>query len=408
MFFFYFVAIGQGNCCLVRCPDGRVVVVDCGQTANPFGDPAWPLEGQLVLREWVRDRGNTADALVLTHSDADHHNQVVRFFSAGHLVSDFTPAYTDYVIPEGYRLSHTNIGAIYISSGTDENGLGNYRAGALNQNVYSGYLDTDGVCEVTIAHANNDLNSLRLWSPHDGFKVPAPWDGLGDHRASILSGNVDGTPWSVDIIAGNVPLGYGGVADASTAANAASLITLFTIGEGKALLCGDATFSTERFLLDVHADAIREVDLVLVPHHGSEEASGPEFVDCVKPRAAVVSCGYLEHRHLHPRYAALGGWRAAVEERGGLVPPHDLDYWIGATNDEVTAQWEEWNAEGREMFSNESRFFWALSHARYERFALYQGLSDGKFLYKEEILSNLYATSQGSCSYLLGPQGLVS
>ena len=48
-FTFVFVEMGQGDCTLVKCPDGKIVVVDCGFTANPWGDPNALMMGGMVM-----------------------------------------------------------------------------------------------------------------------------------------------------------------------------------------------------------------------------------------------------------------------------------------------------------------------------------------------------------------------
>ena len=50
-FKFVFVSMGQGDCCMVRCPDGRVVVVDCGSKANANDpEPEGRFEAMWCLR----------------------------------------------------------------------------------------------------------------------------------------------------------------------------------------------------------------------------------------------------------------------------------------------------------------------------------------------------------------------
>ncbi|MBP6720556.1 MAG: competence protein ComEC, partial [Rhodoferax sp.] len=54
-----------------------------------------------------------------------------------------------------------------------------------------------------------------------------------------------------------------------------------------------------------------KADVLLVPHHGSQTSSTPEFLDAVSPRIALVQSGY-RNRYGHParpvmvRYEARG------------------------------------------------------------------------------------------------------
>ena len=79
--------------------------------------------------------------------------------------------------------------------------------------------------------------------------------------------------------------------------------------EGSALLTGDIEASQEFELLQ--ANALQQVDFLLVPHHGSQTSSTVIFVQTLKPSWAMVQSGY-RNRYGHPaphvvaRYAAQG------------------------------------------------------------------------------------------------------
>ena len=78
---------------------------------------------------------------------------------------------------------------------------------------------------------------------------------------------------------------------------------------GRALLMGDIEAPQEAALLD--RDALQPVDLLLVPHHGSQTSSTQALLTLLQPRWAVVQAGY-RNRYGHPapkvvaRYEAQG------------------------------------------------------------------------------------------------------
>jgi competence protein ComEC len=82
-------------------------------------------------------------------------------------------------------------------------------------------------------------------------------------------------------------------------------------GESKAsaLLVGDIEAPQEFALL--HRASLQPVDVLLVPHHGSQTSSTSSFIAMLKPRWAVVQAGY-RNRYGHPapqvlaRYEDLG------------------------------------------------------------------------------------------------------
>ena len=78
-----FVSMGQGDCCLIRCPDGKVGMIDCGSNNENAGYDAKKVLDKKKLREQVTawtNYSNTLEFLVLTHSDEDHYNQLAKIF----------------------------------------------------------------------------------------------------------------------------------------------------------------------------------------------------------------------------------------------------------------------------------------------------------------------------------------
>lgn len=79
--------------------------------------------------------------------------------------------------------------------------------------------------------------------------------------------------------------------------NNQSVVAVFERDGRRALLTGDAGAPTEADLL-VHG-AVPSADLLKVGHHGSRTATTADFVDAVRPRVALVSCG-RHNRFGHP------------------------------------------------------------------------------------------------------------
>ncbi|MBP7492483.1 MAG: DNA internalization-related competence protein ComEC/Rec2, partial [Rhodoferax sp.] len=91
--------------------------------------------------------------------------------------------------------------------------------------------------------------------------------------------------------------------------NALSCTLRITNGQQVALLAGDIEKAQELKLVQ---EGIKvKADVLLVPHHGSQTSSTPEFLDAVSPRIALVQSGY-RNRYGHParpvmvRYEARG------------------------------------------------------------------------------------------------------
>lgn len=391
--------VGQGDCSLIRCPDGKMIMIDCGST-NDFQP-----EFLKIVADQVRDpdwagTNMKIDALILTHADADHHNKV------GYVLGDTTIKING--TPTTYK--KLSIDRIYFSwSYNLDSPLGNYTAEGLNTIVYGHFFSTSELREVTINSATASDNFYRRWTKKDGFKDalenPATkkteWP-LTSRKMLLFGGTTatGGKDWSVSLIAGNVLKATGNITDLGTDEsgntifrdgasqdNARSLVTLLEIGGQKALFCGDATFSTEQFLANTQSAYIKNAQFILAPHHGSEWASSPLFVDTVNSKQVAVSAAYQEHTHKHPRATAIKRW----EKKSRLVANHQIDYWEIDSQAAVDTL-DDWNKKGLKYYTSDSgNFFWLedLSSANVN-----YGVKNGTgVLYRAEIKGDLEETA---------------
>ena len=63
----YALPVGQGDCTIIQCPNGNIVVVDCGSTSVA----GWSYQ---QVQTFLSDSINNVVAVVITHSDRDHFN----------------------------------------------------------------------------------------------------------------------------------------------------------------------------------------------------------------------------------------------------------------------------------------------------------------------------------------------
>ena len=84
--------------------------------------------------------------------------------------------------------------------------------------------------------------------------------------------------------------------------NSASLVVLLERRDFKALFMGDAGEECEQLLMQ---KGISNVSLLKVGHHGSaKEANSLEFLNCMNPKIAIISCG-KDNRYGHPHIETL-------------------------------------------------------------------------------------------------------
>jgi competence protein ComEC len=102
-------------------------------------------------------------------------------------------------------------------------------------------------------------------------------------------------------------------------------------GQASALLVGDIEAPQELALLQ--RGVLQAVDVLLVPHHGSQTSSTSSFIAMLKPHWAVVQAGY-RNRYGHPapqvvdRYESLGVRLVSTPECGAAywqsIQPHAM------------------------------------------------------------------------------------
>jgi competence protein ComEC len=103
--------------------------------------------------------------------------------------------------------------------------------------------------------------------------------------------------------------------------NAGSLVLRWDTSGGRVLLTGDAGLEAEAALEPWGADLRAEV--LKVGHHGSADATGAAWLEAVRPRLALISCG-RNNRFGHPSPATLHRLEAAGipvlrTDRGGML-----------------------------------------------------------------------------------------
>ena len=108
--------------------------------------------------------------------------------------------------------------------------------------------------------------------------------------------------------------------------NEDSLVLLVEYGDFQALFAGDAGFPAEAEM----RNRTRAVDLLKVGHHGSRGSTSDEWLDSLRPSAAVISVGRNKYGHPSPpTLARLRRHRVEVwrTDRDGASNRHDR--WSG-------------------------------------------------------------------------------
>ena len=66
--------VGQGDCTIIRCPNGNIVVFDCGSSGG-YGMSA------TEVQSWLGNAIDSVVAIIVSHADTDHNNYLPRIFN---------------------------------------------------------------------------------------------------------------------------------------------------------------------------------------------------------------------------------------------------------------------------------------------------------------------------------------
>ncbi|HKQ78627.1 MAG TPA: MBL fold metallo-hydrolase [Blastocatellia bacterium] len=280
-----FMNIGSGDCIFIQTPKGKTIVVDCGQRATPKLRPKYRTEIQDMLKGplFLDGQNKSLYALILTHPDQDHYNEV-----------------TEIIKPSVTHVEH----AFYTLSKADYSEKATNPTSTNNETTKT-YLNKARILnKVTI----NSSGAALETSENNGWKTL--YDvGFGknknENKIQILGKHATRANWDEDncsiyLLAAEVPPTH-----KDTKPNAASIVTLIEAYNRKILLCGDATYSTETFLLEEHPEIVKNIDLAQLEHHGSgTEHASDEFVKKINPVLAAASSG--PHKlDMNPRWVTI-------------------------------------------------------------------------------------------------------
>ena len=271
-FSFHFLNVKDGDCSIIEHGSGHVSVIDvCNaeKTAEPMSESEYRylLEKSLSAGNfqqkkhpvnpisYLNDFGiQSIFRFILTHPDMDHMDGIKDFFGC------FSPVnFWD----------------------TDNTKKMDFAGSPYNEedwNFYRNIRDND---------SHSDPKRLTLFSGSDG---------------KYWSESEDGRPPgdSLTILAPTAKL----IDDANKSGdyNDASYVLLYRASGGTILLSGDSHDKTWNHILENWSDDVKNVDLLIAPHHGRKSDRSYDFLDVVNPK--ITFFGNARSEHL-----AYAAWR---------------------------------------------------------------------------------------------------
>lgn len=330
-----FFSMGQGDCCVVTSPDGDHVMIDCGSKKLEAKDALIGIQRLLRSPDVLNLPGSKKgylEALILTHPDKDHISCVGEILGGdGYYIGD------KYVSFDAIKVEK-----VYFSDSKaarndfKKSPLRFYGCNSCASTLYN-YTSVKKIFCVTL---RSDAQILDMWTPpFDEQKHVNASQMISNKRLTVAAGK----NWEISIIAGNVVREQSDKSD-TDGRNAASLVTLVRHGDDTALICGDATQSTEDYLYNTfkNANDIKTVYLLQAPHHGSGVTSSTDnFVSLVNPQRVIVSVETNEHAHHLPGEGPIGSYTKTTiaDEK------HPSTCWHWVPNDSFYKSKDDWSAK---------------------------------------------------------------
>lgn len=258
-----FIDVGQGDCILIKLPDGKHMLIDAGTA----GDSTYKTKGLDFLNANVT--GKKLDYVMLTHADEDH----VSFL--GDVIKSF------------------EIGTLYIPKFVDKD-KENYTGEVISD------FGSEGYGQITTVLFSKFFDEVQ--TKHEQNKIQVKYSETGTAIAE--------SSYRIKIFAAEISR----CVDVSSAykKNAVSPIVILEYAGVKACLTGDATgfdtapsdHSTAKlggtesdFVNYVKANDFEDYvdcDVLKLGHHGSRSSSHPEFLKLIKPEYAIAMVGLAE------------------------------------------------------------------------------------------------------------------
>ena len=278
----HFMDVGQGDSILILFPDGKDMLIDCGNksTGYDFDVTADYLENYLP--------DGKLDYLMLTHSDEDHVEYMSDILELYEVSNIFMPDIL--AEPSGTSAAaeelRDEIAALdpeKLAMFDDED--------TITTQVYARFFVaalSEPNCEIVLnVDPDEDTNSIVIT---DGKKQADGSYAAATYMLTFYCPTAE----------------YYAESDLSSAEekNAVSPIGILEYNDVRIVLTGDSNEINEPTFVE-RIDGSLDCDVLKVGHHGSETSSTEEFLDAIDCEYAVISCNADGNTFYHPRQNTL-------------------------------------------------------------------------------------------------------
>jgi|GEM_PF-361572 len=268
----HFIDVGQGDCIYIQFPDGKDMLIDCGNVSGSSGSSAFKTSTINYLAE-IND--DDIDYLMLTHGDQDHVSYLDEIIEAYQIYNIYMP----------------NILAVPNNSTLQEkvNALPGEKLALFNPNNHLG----------TAVYANFFIAALS----EENCQIVLNVDADDEHNSIVIS---DGSTYELKFYCmtstqwDNLKLNDDSSGEPK---NQISPVGILEYNGKRIVFTGDSNELNEPYMVD--RIGYIDCDVLKVAHHGSATSSIPEFLDAVTCEYAVFSCYARGNTYYHPRQETI-------------------------------------------------------------------------------------------------------
>lgn len=252
--------VGQGDGAIVRLPGGVNCLIDCGSSSVR---ELWDYRAEPALKYYgIR----TLDYVFLSHADQDHVNGILQYL-------------------QEYECGY---------DGRNVHGI------TLKNLVLPVSGEAEGFDELIQLAKENGIHVFDI-KAGDAIKIAEGSSAANDKadKTNQTRKNSQADVWQISCLA---PVEESLTGDS----NQDSMVLMVQYGTFRMLFTGDLEGEAENSLIDLaqKQQISLAADVLKVGHHGSKNASSELFLETVKPKAAVISCG-KDNSYGHPAKETL-------------------------------------------------------------------------------------------------------
>ena len=242
----YALPVGQGDCTVIQCPNGNIVLMDCGSTSagNNQMDAS-------DVQDFLGDQINNVVVLMITHPDRDHFNYIPNI-----------------------ELNRQAIQAVIIG-------------GKQNNYYHSKNKDFKAIHSMLV----DADNAGKLYTLNNGQKC------IGNCAPGNLGTNFCNN--------NNIKFQFLGANIHSSSSNQKSIVMKIVVGQWSMLLSGDMEGAGATQIAKALGSQLKST-VYKISHHGaSSQANRITWLTPIKPKYAFASSGFNHGNNRHPRCDAV-------------------------------------------------------------------------------------------------------